>query len=85
MSAPQKVHFVILWESEIRKAAAMLADAKKLIDESANESSDAPLGKDTVKAIWRAFDACAIALHGADTSDAVLMLSAHQIERARSE
>lgn len=78
MSAKQTIRFVILWEEEVRKAAVLLMRAGELLDAIGEE----PVGGEAAKAIWAALDACRIALHGADTAEAVLMLSAHRITPA---
>lgn len=67
----------LLLEPEIRKAAELCAQATKLIEES---KEDAPLGREATKALFAAFDACCVALHGAQDERALLLLSSADIE-----
>lgn len=84
MNTKQRIHFVILSEEEVRKAAMLVRQAVDLIAEGDKEPGE-KLSESATRALWDAFHACAIALDGADESDALLMLSAHRIESAEAE
>ncbi len=77
MTTTAKIPMLILHEEEVRKAARLITAARALLDASPDDGQ--PLGKETAKAIFAAFDACAIALHGADEENVILMLSASQL------
>lgn len=76
MSDKIKVRIVVLWEREIRIAAKMCAQAEAAIAEIADEK---PIDGEAARLIFEAFKAASIALFGAEDSDSVLMISAHQI------
>ena len=76
MTHSTRINLLILWEQEIRKAAAMLVHAR----ESLNDDS---LDADTkYERVFQAFTAAGIALDGAENPDACIMFSAQTVHGA---
>jgi len=80
MGSPAILKLLILNESEIRKAAALLRQAMALVGDKPG-----PLTTDAVRAVWHAFDACVIALAGADGPERLLMLSAAAVDQSKKD